>query len=288
VKGFTVAEFLNYPTLADQFRRTHDWRKFYLNEIQLSGKNESKHPLDRLAAEFRFWEAGRPYYNAYPGVTPLLTRLTLDIPMSAITVPHRSFMIRLREDDNHIDMGRGYIAQTIMFSNHMVKDVPLWSLMTMMCKPGEKTNGSILFLSMYRVEPERSLEEAHQLLLSKMDEGVDVEGVTKILKLACTVCLLGQDESLLTRDVLAKDRHEYGELDPSDPRRAIIEDRAARKGRTGFDIGRIVESSPHWRNPHPALVWTGKGSSIPKVIFRRGCVVNTKKVTTVPSEYMGQ
>ncbi len=282
-----MAEFVQYPSVVDQFRRTREWKPFYLT--MLAAGKKCQVPPDRLVSEFRWWEAGRPYYNCYPAVTPMLTKLDLGkIPMTSITIPHQSFLVRLREDDPMIQTGGGKHCKTILFSRLEVRDRVMWSMMATLCEPGQTINGSQLFLALYRVQENVTMGEIHGQLVSKMDDGVSPEAVGDMLKLVCTICMLGQDEDFVVRDVLANDRTAYDELPEGDPRRKTIEDRAARKGKNGFSIGRIIESSPHWRNPHPCLVHTGEGGKIPKVIFRKGCVVNNKKLATVPSEYMGQ
>ena len=281
-----MAEFVSYPSVVDQFRMTANWKQFYLKLLKSGDKCQV--PSDRLVSEYKWWEAGRPYYSCYPAVTPMLTKLDLDkIPMTSVTVPHDSFLVRLREDDPMIQCGGGKHCKTILFSNLSLGNRKMWSVMATLCAPGQTINGSQLFLALYRVQEGITLGDAHTMLVSKMEQDVAEEGIAQILKLVCTICMLGEDQEFVKRDILAKDRDAYDELDADDPRRKTIEDRAARRGKNGFCIGRVIESSPHWRNPHPCLVHTGEGGKIPKVIFRRGCVVNNKKLATVPSEYMG-
>ncbi len=40
-----------------------------------------------------------------------------------------------------------------------------------------------------------------------------------------------------------------------------------------------------YRRPHMALVWTGQGRAVPKVVPRRGSVVHREKVERVPSGF---
>ncbi len=42
-----------------------------------------------------------------------------------------------------------------------------------------------------------------------------------------------------------------------------------------------MEVAPHYRRPHMALVWTGAGRAVPKVVPRRGSVVHREKVEKV-------
>jgi hypothetical protein len=36
-------------------------------------------------------------------------------------------------------------------------------------------------------------------------------------------------------------------------------DKAHRRGKVGWNVGRHIEVAPHYRRPHMALVWTGTG-----------------------------
>ena len=40
-----------------------------------------------------------------------------------------------------------------------------------------------------------------------------------------------------------------------------------------------MEVVPHYRRPHMALVWTGAGRAVPKVVPRRGSVVHRDRPT---------
>ena len=65
-------------------------------------------------------------------------------------------------------------------------------------------------------------------------------------------------------------------------------DRAKRRGKIGWNVGRNIEVSPHIRGPSPAaLYWTGKGHSVPIIRFRAGCVVHKKKISEIPTGFLG-
>jgi hypothetical protein len=56
----------------------------------------------------------------------------------------------------------------------------------------------------------------------------------------------------------------------------------------GFDIGGpdSCENSPHWRARHMRIYWMGHGED-KKPVLRpvRGCIVNRKKITEIPTGY---
>ena len=45
---------------------------------------------------------------------------------------------------------------------------------------------------------------------------------------------------------------------------------------------------PHYRRPHMALVWTGHGRAMPKIVPRRGSVVHREAVEKLPSGFGGR
>tara|TARA_R110000803_G_scaffold33170_1_gene72745 strand:+ start:233 stop:1012 length:780 start_codon:yes stop_codon:yes gene_type:complete len=61
--------------------------------------------------------------------------------------------------------------------------------------------------------------------------------------------------------------------------------RARRRGVYGFTIGETVERSPHFRRPHFAIRWTGKGSFVPKLVPIRGACVGKQRLLEVPTGF---
>jgi DNA-binding protein H-NS len=52
-------------------------------------------------------------------------------------------------------------------------------------------------------------------------------------------------------------------------------------------VGKHIEVIPHYRRPHMALVWTGRGRAVPKIVPRRGSVVHREAVEKLPSGFGG-
>ncbi len=111
---------------------------------------------------------------------------------------------------------------------------------------------------------------------------VPISLVNDCVRLCCSLCLLENDPSVIEPDVLSKDR---GRFEASGDERYI--DKAHRRGKVGWNVGRRMEVAPHYRRPHMALVWTGAGRAVPKVVPRRGSVVHREKVEKVPSGFGG-
>jgi hypothetical protein len=96
--------------------------------------------------------------------------------------------------------------------------------------------------------------------------------------LVSTLCLISNDPEIITADVLSKDRAKYEETLDS---KYIV--KAIRRGKRGWNVGAGIESVPHVRRPHPALVWTGKGRTIPKIVMRKGSIVHREVIERMPT-----
>ncbi|MGO8749559.1 MAG: hypothetical protein ACLQNE_26680 [Thermoguttaceae bacterium] len=102
--------------------------------------------------------------------------------------------------------------------------------------------------------------------------------ITDCVRLCCSLCLLENDPEIIAPDVLADDRAKY---EQSHNEKYV--DKAHRRGKVGWDVGRHVEVMPHYRRPHMTLVWTGRGRAVPRIVPRKGSVVHREVVEKVPS-----
>jgi hypothetical protein len=106
------------------------------------------------------------------------------------------------------------------------------------------------------------------------------ELVTDCVRLCCSLCLLENDPSVISPDVLADDRDKY---EAGGDERYVS--KAHRRGKVGWNVGHRLEVVPHYRRPHMALVWTGHGRAVPKIVARRGSVVHREVVERVPNGF---
>ena len=94
---------------------------------------------------------------------------------------------------------------------------------------------------------------------------------------------LQNDPEVISPDVLADDRAKY---EASHDQKFV--EKAHRRGKVGWDVGRHIEVIPHYRRPHMTLVWTGSGRAVPRVVPRRGSIVHREAVEKLPSGFGGE
>ena len=104
--------------------------------------------------------------------------------------------------------------------------------------------------------------------------------MTDCIRLCCSLCLLENDPSVISADVLADDRAKFEQTGDDK-----YVSKAHRRGKVGWNVGHRLEVVPHYRRPHLTLVWTGHGRGVPRIVPRRGSVVHREVVAKVPSGF---
>jgi hypothetical protein len=101
------------------------------------------------------------------------------------------------------------------------------------------------------------------------------------LRLAIGILMLASDAEYCTPMLLNRDIDR--KLEGGDLEKAI--ERAKRNGKHGFDLGKSVEVSPHYRRPHFAIRWTGQGAAVPRLVPVKGSIINKELLGDVPTGY---
>jgi hypothetical protein len=109
-----------------------------------------------------------------------------------------------------------------------------------------------------------------------------------LFKLSVLVSMVAAGNDLITPAILASEQEKY-DAETDEAAKRWMEERAAKIQGRGFDFGRGLqtrsETSPHWRNPHMALYWTGEGRATPVLKLRAGSIVIPKHISSVPSGF---
>ena len=238
----------------------------------------------------RTWEQARkPYYNVWPSVVPMLTRLNLDLDSSLIRLPVPVLCVRLPVEGNPLSFDwQGKPVDILSMLLGTINDGRGLSLLIdvgEMMGDGQEVGVPIFTYRNFRRQEGVTVEEAILELGPCPDEpGVRIPEalILDCIRLCCSLCLLENDPSVIEPDVLSKDRAKFQQTGEEK-----YIDKAHRRGKVGWNVGRRIEVAPHYRRPHMALVWTGAGRAVPRVVPRRGSVVHREKVEKVPSGFGG-
>jgi hypothetical protein len=286
-------EFWNYSTTREACKKagvieTSD--EFYRTAFADAVRLNSGQFFGQLFNE-RAWEkARRPYYAVWPSIVPMLTRLNLDLDSSLIQLPLPALCIRFPKEKNPLTFD--WKGKETPIQCMLMGEINDGRGLSILIDVGEgMTDGGDFLMPIYTYRNFRRQEgltvEAAILELgpSEMaDLGVQIPEplVMDCIRLCCSLCLLENDPSIISPDVLSKDRDRFEQTGDQ----KFVE-KAHRRGKVGWDVGRQVEVLPHYRRPHMMLAWTGRGRSVPKVVPRRGSVVHREVVGKVPSGFGG-
>lgn len=243
----------------------------------------------------------RPYYQVFPAIIPMLLRLKLSLPCSALTkMTIEPVELRLPVKGNEdlfqfVDSktGKTHRVESVIFG---IQEVPTAHQSTELCKGlvvfydvGERHDYGfpILMSKFFPLREDLSLQEACDLLPKHHSyyEGIIIPDhiILNVVKLCACVALIDQDPDVVSADILVDDLRKWDQAS-SEERMRLIE-KAHRRGKKGWNIGKEIEVLPHYRRPHPAVVWTGKGRALGKIVMRKGSIVHRNKVTSVPTGF---
>jgi hypothetical protein len=238
----------------------------------------------------RDWEkARRPYYNVWPSFVPMLTRLNLDLDSGLIKLPMSALCVRFPKETNPLTFD--WKGEEIAIRCILMGDMNQGKGISILIDVGEMMGDGDVGVPVYtyrnfRRKPGLTVEEAIRELgpNTMADLGVQIPDplVMDCIRLCCSLCLLENDPSIISPDVLSKDRDRFEKTGDEK-----YVDKAHRRGKVGWDVGRHVEVMPHYRRPHLMLSWTGPGRAVPKIVPRRGSIVHREAVEKVPSGFGG-
>ncbi len=220
----------------------------------------------------------RPYYNVWPIATALAPSVKLNLPFSQVQLPFHAILLRF---------GRGHephqLRTAMLFWPKGFKTIQAF------CHFADGEDNLLTVQHAY--EPDDNVEEWLQNLISRRPQvaAYHYDAGLLIVRLVVFIGLLSRDD-FVTPIVLAKDRTKYNSTDEAEVKH-WLEERAARRAGRGFDVGKKLQlekdKSPHWRNPHLCLFWTGEGRSKPIIQMRSGAIVQSVSIAEVPTGYLG-
>ncbi len=292
-------QFYDYLTTRDFtqhiFGQKVDPAEFYKAQYALALRLDWPACANQMIFEHEWETARRPYYNLYPAIVPMLIRLNLAVESNLVKLPLPVFVIRLPQSPRPLtfmDRGTEYHIRSMLVATSVGLQSPKGLLpgIVIWMDTGERDtapDGSIVPIHTYinlPITPGMTLEESlHALPYDPtMFRGMILpeETRTACVRLVATLCLLDNDPELIEPDVLNRDAGK--------PMTEAVIDRAKRRGKIGWNIGKGIEVIPHMRRPHPFLAWTGRGRTIPHIVLRKGCLVHRDAIKRIPTGFQGE
>ncbi len=289
--------FHSYTTMRDWTRRAdpddrpaQDIDQFYRRAIADAHKMSSGQFLGQMLNEKDWEKARRPYYNLWPSIVPMLTRLDLDFDSDLIRLPLPALCIRFPKDPAKNPLKFEWKGDEVAVRCIMLGEINEGTGLSVLVDVGEVVAGVGVPIYTYRNFPRRPGLTVEKSLADLGTKGLFAEiGIVvpdslmmDCIRLCCSLCLLENDPDIISPDVLGDDRMKF---EASGDQKFV--DKAHRRGKVGWDVGKHIEVIPHFRRPHMMLVWTGRGRAVPRIVPRRGSIVHRQAVEKLPSGFGG-
>ena len=201
-------DFHSYTTMRDWTRRVdpddrpaQDIDQFYKRAILDAQKMGSGQFFGQMHNE-RDWEkARRPYYNMWPSIIPMLTRLNLDIDSDLIQLPLPALCIRFPKDSAKNPLKFEWKGEEYPVRCIMLGEINDGTGLSVLVDIGEVMGGVGVPIYTYRNFPRRPGLTVEQSIagLGKVglfaEFGVQVPDsfVMDCIRLCCSLCLLEND-----------------------------------------------------------------------------------------------
>lgn len=225
-------------------------------------------------------DAGTPFFNVYPKVLEAISRTSLSIKPDSIpkSVIHELKSICIKFPIGVVKGGFDYLIATICDEQQM-KTLDFMGFSDLVYTGGKP---AILIHATGDTEgfcASCAFHNSFDDALIPDDDGIR-ESASPFVRIVLGVMLLAADPDYIKPVLLKADENK---TTPLEERIA----RAKNRGVYGFTIGEEIERCPHFRRPHFAIRWTGKGAEIPKLVSVKGAIIGKEKMTTVPTGYEG-
>jgi hypothetical protein len=286
---FYEPELLWYELKRRGFRGTiEEAIKNCARNIAITRQGEAVSALDMLSMEYLWMHQRKPYYKVWPSLGHALSTVRLDVPCSLVIVSEKCIAIRFSETDKQFGSLRTLL---ITRAKHSVLRCDCLAISYGKISQTAKDDndcGAMIEIPLNGESIEEGLEKTWNIPFGFAHD-ISVHNLSNIdylaARVALSVMLMARDTGYISPEVLADDRLAFmASTNEQDKQRLI--DKAKRRGVIGWNVGEQYEVIPHWRRPHPALVWTEKGRQVPKIVFRKGAVVHRQKAIAVPTGYL--
>lgn len=265
--------------------------------------------LADLRSELHWIEADRPYYDLYPSVAEAFTKVNLaGLKCEQVSLPLPNLLIRLKIG-HELKAGRSRIRSIFVSQTKGV--IPFIRREEGLFGPtGPEAHTEVGMGLMVRFDDGSIKMEAHQrfpihtlscvtfkeghsiedrLTSGRLnpyiadDKSIDYDAIETAFRIVCAICLLKDNPDLIEPMPLDADKAKWEETHDW----KLIE-KAERRGKRGWAVGRHIEVAPGFRRPHFAIRWCGKGRTDPRLRPIKGCLVRRRVIEEVPTGYLDE
>lgn len=284
--------FYQYRTLFELSRsqgkvnRSVKWEEFYNSAYtMLQQMHVHRGTINHVVAEIKWYTLGRPYYNLWPSIIPMFQKLNLECDSGEIKPPLETLLIKLPYDNilNFVYESQKYTVQSIMMSSGNIGNAPGLLAWIDIDEWVSETDLSYTYATIQTItgkSVEDSLRNLPKSPTAKIGVQIPENVIHDCIRLCCCVCLLAHDDEIIEPEVLTADMAKF-----ESTRDTKYIEKAKKRGKFGWNIGRQIEMVPHYRRPHLALVWTGRGRTIPKIVMRKGSLIHRETVKKIPTNW---
>ena len=235
-------EFNTYATIWDAAKKSlpkhllgHDPAWFYKQMISDACNRKDVHTYSQAVNELDWEQHRRPYYNVFPSIIPMLTRLNLEnldsdlihlptlpwlnqenLDSDLIHLPMSSLCIRLPKDPAKNPLGFDWKGERINICSILIGDILEGKGISVHFDiVGKRLSGGWLghpFVDFPRkpgLTVEQSIAGLSYTLGGESDICIPSDVMVDGIRLCCTLCLLENDPSVISPDVLDVDRRKY-------------------------------------------------------------------------------
>ena len=254
--------------------------------VATSNQAASTNSEMQLINEAKWVDNGRPFYNLWPSVIEPFGDIDLSkVSCKEISLPLPQIMVRCPKGSSvhgaicslvsemNVDDARGLqfcISDGSYYPSKQFSTIPVHTI------------------SSFELIPDHTVEERLQWCQQHpyCDDPIDYKMISACVKIAVSLSLLRNNPDLIEPLPLEADRKKWEETHDM----KYIE-KAARRGKKEWDVGKHVVVTPGFRRPHFAIRWMGRGVGVEKKpVLRpiRGCLVQRESVISVPTGFLDE
>ncbi len=173
----------------------------------------------QLTSERTWEDARKPYYNVWPSIVPMLTRLNLDLDSALIQLPLPALCIRLPKQHNPLAFQ--WDNQPVEIRSILLSEINDGRGLSLLIDIDETMDNGLFQVPIYTyrnfprregLTVEQSLASLGKGITADMGVQIPLTLIDDCVRLCCSLCLLENDPSVIEPDVLSKD-HQWAGAD---------------------------------------------------------------------------